>query len=90
MLYESGKWEKSLIGDKVSSLVNVRDLGTECENILYERLLFSTLMYACEIMVKKEEKRSRIRAVQKDDLRGLLGIRKIDRKVMHRLRKCVG
>ena len=58
MLYESGKWEKSLIGDKVSSLVNVRDLGTECENILYERLLFSTLMYACEIMVCRGKEKS--------------------------------
>ena len=36
-------------------------------------------MYASEVMLWKEEGRSRIKAVQMDNLRGLLGIRRMDR-----------
>ena len=36
------------------------------------------LMYGSETMLWKEKERSRIRAVQMDNLRGLLGIRKMD------------
>ena len=36
-------------------------------------------MYGSETMIWKEEERSRIRALQMDNLRGLLGIWKIDR-----------
>ena len=35
-------------------------------------------MYCCETMLCKEMERSRIRAVEMDNLRGLLGIRKMD------------
>ena len=37
------------------------------------------LMYGSETMMWKEEERSRIRAVQMHNLRGLLGIRRMDR-----------
>ena len=36
-------------------------------------------MYGSETIIWKENERSRIRAVQMDDLRGLLGIRRIDK-----------
>ena len=37
------------------------------------------LLYGSETMVWKEKEKSRIRAVQIDNLRGLLGIRRMDR-----------
>ena len=60
-------------------IVNVRDLQIECSRVLHERLLVPILMYDSEIMLWKEKERSRIKAVQMDNLRGLLGIGKIDR-----------
>ena len=46
---------------------------------LHETLLIPVLMYGSETMLWKEKERLRIRAVQKDNLRGLLGIRRLDR-----------
>ena len=51
----------------IRSLVNVSDLQLECTKVLYERLLVPVLMYASE----KEKERSRMRAVQMDNLLGL-------------------
>ena len=42
------------------------------------------LMYDSETMIWREKERSRIRAVQMDNLRGLLGIRRMD-KVLNAL-----
>ena len=36
-------------------------------------------MYGSETLIWKEKERSRIRAVQMDSLRGLLGIRRMDK-----------
>ena len=47
--------------------------------VLHETLLVPILMYNIETMLWKEEKRSRIRAVQMDNLRGILGMRRINR-----------
>ena len=63
----------------IRSLVNVRDLKLECARVLYETLLVSILMYGSETMIWREKKRPRVRAVQMDNLRGLLGIRRLDR-----------
>ena len=47
--------------------------------VLHETLLTVTVfMFGSETMLWKEEERSRIRAVQMDSLRGLLGIMKVD------------
>ena len=46
-------------------------------------------MYGSETMIWKEE-RSRIRAVHKDNLRGLLGIRKINKVLNARIREFCG
>ena len=43
--------------------------------VLHETLLVPVLMYESEKMFWKEKERSRTRAVQIDNLRGLLGIR---------------
>ena len=47
--------------------------------VLHETLLVPVLMYGSETMIWKEEERSRIRAVQMDNLRGLLSIRRTDK-----------
>ena len=46
---------------------------------MHETLLVPVLMYGSEARLWKEKERSRVRAVQMNNLRGLLGIRKMDR-----------
>ena len=53
---------------------------------LHETLLVPVLMYDSETMLWKEKERSTVRAVQKDNLRGLLGIRRMDRVRNARIR----
>ena len=60
------------------SLVNARDLQIECVRVLHETLLVLVLTYDSERMLWKEKEKSRIRAVQMDSLRGLIGIRRMD------------
>ena len=62
----------------IRSLVNGRGLQLECARVLHETLLVPVLMYGSDIMIWKEEERSRIRAVQMDKIRSLLGIRRMD------------
>ena len=57
---------------------------------LYETLLVPVLMYGSETMILKEEKRSRIRAVQMDKIKSLLGIRRMDRVPNARKRELCG
>ena len=47
--------------------------------VLHETLLAPVHMYGSEAMLWKEKEKSRIRAAQMDNLRGLLGIRRMDR-----------
>ena len=58
-----------------SSLVNARDVQLECARVL----LVPVLTYGSETMLWKEKKRSRIWALQIDNLRALRGIRRMDR-----------
>ena len=64
----------------VTMSLNFRDLQLECARVLHETLLapIQCLMYGNETMFWKEEI-SRIMAVQTNNLRGLLGIRMMDR-----------
>ena len=62
----------------IMSLVNARDLKLECAIFLHETLLVPVLMYGSEIMLWKEKEISRIRVVHMDNLRSLLGIRRMD------------
>ena len=64
------------VAGAIRSLVNTRSLQLECAIGLHELLLVSVLIYGSETMIWKEKERSRIRAVQMDNFRGLLGIRK--------------
>ena len=47
--------------------------------VLHETLLVPLLTYGSETMLWKEKEKSRIRAVQMDNLRGLLVIRRMHR-----------
>ena len=70
---------KKAIGRRVEGairlLVIAKSLQLEYLKVLYEALLAPVLFYGIETMVWKEKKRSRVMAVQFDDLRGLLNIR---------------
>ena len=54
---------------------------------MHETLLVPVFMYGSETMLWKEEERSRVRAVQMDNLRGLLGVRRMDRIPNARIRE---
>ena len=62
----------------IRSLVNARSLQLECARVLHESLLMPVLMCGSETMIWRE-KRSKIRAVQVDNLRGLMGIKRMDK-----------
>ena len=57
---------------------------------MHKSLLVTVLMYGNEAKIWKENKRSRIRAAQMGNLRGLLGIRKIDKVLNARIRELYG
>ena len=60
-------------------MVNAWDFQFECGRFFHEILLVPVLMNGSETLLRKEKERSRIRAVMRDNLRGLLGIRGINR-----------
>ena len=74
----------------IRSLVNVRSLQLECARVFYESLLVPFLTYGSEIMIWREKERSRIRAVQMDNLGGLLGIRRMDKVPNARIMRLCG
>ena len=57
-------------------LVNARSL--QIARILHESLLVPVLKYGNKTIIWREKERSRIKAVHMDNLRGLLGIRRMD------------
>ena len=59
------------VAGAIRSLVNARGLQLECVRVLHEGLL----LYGSEIKIGRKKERSRIRTVQVDNVRGLLGIR---------------
>ena len=80
VLDESGTYEaecsrKVVSGRRVADAI--RSLQLECARVLNESLLVPVLTYGSETMTWREKERSRIRAVQMDILRGLLGIRRM-------------
>ena len=54
-------------------------LQLDCVSFSRESLVVTVFMYGSETMVSKEKERYRIRAVQMDNLRGLLGIKRMDK-----------
>ena len=84
-----GKWRVGVAG-AIRSLVKARNLQPQCARILHESLLVPVLMYGSETVIWREKERSRIRAVQMDNLRGLLGIRRVDKVPNARIRQLCG
>ena len=67
------------VAGAISSLVNAESLELECAKVFHETFFVPLLMYGSETMIWREKGRSRIRTVQMDNLRGLLGIRRMDK-----------
>ena len=65
------------VAGAIQFLVNDRDLLLEYARILHETFLVSVLMYGEDNVMERDRERSRVRAVQMDNLRGLLGIRRM-------------
>ena len=80
---------RKVAGDS-GSLVNTRDLQLECARMVREGLPVPVLLYGSETMIWREKEWSRIRAVQMDNLRGLLVIRRMDRVLNVRTRELWG
>ena len=78
------------VAGAISSLVNARDLLFECGRVLHETLLLPVLMYGSETMILKEKERSMIRDVLMYNLRGLLGIKRMDIVPNARIRELWG
>ena len=62
-----------MVARTIRSPVNARRLQLECARVSHESLLVPVLTYG------SEKERSRTRAVQMDNLRGLPDIRRIDK-----------
>ena len=67
------------VASAIRSLVSVRGIQLECARVLHDALLMPVLLYGSETMVWKANDKSRIMAVQMDVLRGLLGIKRMNR-----------
>ena len=67
------------VSGAIRYLVNARSLHFECAKVLHESLLVLVLTYGNETMIWREKESSRIRVVQMNNLRDLLGIRRMDK-----------
>ena len=99
VLNESGTYEEEysrkltsgrMIVCVIRSLVNARSLQFECAMVLYESLLVPVLTYDYETMIWRKKETSRISAVHMDILRGLLGIRRMDKVPNARIKQLFG
>ena len=75
------------VAGAIRSLVMLGICSFECARVSHETLLVRVLMYDSETILWKEQERSRLRAVQMDNLRGLLGITRMDRVPSARIRE---
>ena len=75
------------VAGAIRSMVNPRDLQLECAGVFHETLLDPVLMYGRETMLWREKEISRVRAIQMDNHRGFLDIRRMDRVPNVRIRE---
>ena len=91
-IWDESECLRRVVSGRVSgafrSLVNGRGLQIECARVLHESLLVPVLMYGSETAIWKEG--SRIRNVHMDNLRGLLGIKRMDKFSNARIRELCG
>src|SRR5678816_1241927 len=74
----------------IKSLVNVKGLSLECNRVLHEGMLLPVLLYSSETMVWNKKYRSKVQCVQMENLRDLLGVRRIDKMRNERIRELCG
>ena len=89
MCFEQIRYDKAECSRKVASgrrvaaairsLINARSLQSECGRVLHESLLVPVLTYGSETMIWRKKEKSRIRAVQTDNVRGLLDIGRMNK-----------
>ena len=78
------------VAGAIRFMVNVRSLQLECARVLPESLLVPVLSYGSETVIWSEKEKSRIWAVRMDNLRGLLGIRRMDKVPNAQIRQLCG
>ena len=78
------------VAGAIKSLVNAKSLSLECTRVLHESLLLPVLMYGSEAMVWNPKYRSKVQAVQMDNLRGILGGKRIDKMRNEHIRELCG
>ena len=78
------------VAGAIRHLVNARSLQLQCARVMHESLLVPVLTYGSETMMWREKERSRIRDVHMDNLRGLQGIRRMDKVPNARIRQLYG
>lgn len=59
----------------IRALINTKELSVECARLLHETMLISTLVYGGETMIWKAVLKSKIKAVQIDNLRAVIGMK---------------
>ena len=74
----------------IRSLVKGRILQLECVRGLHESLLVHVLAFGSETIIWRKKEKFRIRAVHMESLRGLLGIRRMDKVQNARIRHFCG
>ena len=68
-------------------MVNVKGLQLKCVRVLYEAMLMPVLLDSIKTVIWRGKERSRIRAVEMDNLRSLLGIKRMDRIINEWIRE---
>ena len=71
------------VAGAIRSLVNAKGLQLQCTRALHVPLFVNVLMYGSEAIIWKEKESSRVRSLQIDNLRGLLGIGRMDKVRLH-------
>ena len=64
---------------KFANMVSAKRLQLECAKVLHEALLLTVSLYGSETMVKRDRERAKFRVLQIDNLRDVLGIRRMNR-----------
>ena len=75
---------------RAKGYANAKGLQFGCAWVLHEGLRMPVLLYGSETDMERYNERYRIRPVQMDNLRGLLGIRRMNRVPNIRIRELVG
>ena len=61
------------------NMVKKHNLSLESARALYESLLAPTILYGSETLYMKEQEKSRVRAIEMDYLRKIVGVRRTDK-----------